>query len=133
MLLVNVLLGWSFQFHYGCPPAKILSKFFRLSARKRIDSCVCFIFSQVVCPEPRKSDCYHLTVNLLDRYLGYRKPKVGELPAIIGACTMISMKLRRSTRECLSYQQLRYHFSNISEQNIRVCKKMLCVCVCVCV
>ena len=85
---------------------------------------------QAICPEPRKSDCYHLIVNLLDRFLGYREPKIEELPMIVTACAMISLKLRRATQECLSYQQLRYYFSNVSEQNIRV---SVCVCVCVCV
>ena len=79
---------------------------------------ICYL--QAVCPEPRKSDCYHLAVNLMDRYLGYRTPKIEELPAIVCACTMISLKLRRATKECLSYHQLRCCFHSISEQNIRV-------------
>ena len=78
------------------------------------------LHQQSVYSDPRKSDCYQLAVNLLDRYLGYRKPKIEELPVIVCACTMISMKLRRATKECLSYQQLHCYFSGVSEENIRV-------------
>ena len=77
-----------------------------------------------MCPEPKKSDCYQLAVNLMDRYLGYRTPKIEELPVIVCASTMIGLKLRRATKECLSYHQLRCYFDGISEQNIRV---SLCV------
>jgi len=73
-----------------------------------------------VCQEPRKSDVYHLAVNLLDRYLSYETVESErEFLAISGASAMISMKIRRARKECLNYDQLRYHFS-ISERSIRV-------------
>lgn len=75
---------------------------------------------QAVCQEPRKSDVYHLAVNLLDRYLSYETVESErEFLAISGASAMISMKIRRARKECLNYDQLRYHFS-ISERSIRV-------------
>ena len=85
---------------------------------------------QALCQAPRRSDVYHLTVNLLDRYLSYEVVKSEEdFQAIAAGCTMISMKIRRARKECISYDQLRCHFGgNISERKIRV---RLCMYMCV--
>ncbi len=79
-------------------------------------------------PQPRKSDVFHLAANLIDRYLGYYPPSTeGEFRTVASACTMISVKLRRSREEALSYDSLRPHFYDISEKEVRVSCKLLSV------
>ncbi len=84
-----------------------------------------FFYLQTIFPEPqpRKSDVFHLAANLMDRYLGYYPPSTeGEFRTVASACTMISVKLRRSREETLgfSYESLRPHFYDISEKEVRV-------------
>ncbi len=67
----------------------------------------------------------------MDRYLSYVPARAeSDYWATAGACTMISLKIRRARRECLNYKHLQAHFNGISERNIRV---SVGVCVCVCV
>ena len=57
----------------------------------------------------------------MDRYLSYVPVKSEEeCWAVAGACTIISLKIRRAERECLNYRHLQAHFSGISERDIRV-------------
>lgn len=57
----------------------------------------------------------------MDRYLSYAPANPeSDSWAIAGACTMISLKIRRAKRECLNYRHLQAHFGGISENNIRV-------------
>ena len=64
---------------------------------------------------------YHLAVNLMDRYLSFESIKSEkDFYATSAACAMISLKIRRATEECLSYEHLRYHFCSVSESRIRV-------------
>ncbi len=82
-----------------------------------------FFYLQTIFPEPqpRKSDVFHLAANLMDRYLGYYPPSTeGEFRTVASACTMISVKLRRSREETLSYESLRPHFYDISEKEVKV-------------
>ena len=80
---------------------------------------------QAVCQDPRRSDVYHLAVNLLDRYLSYETVKAErDFLAVSGACAMISMKIRGARKECLNYDQLRYYFTS-SERSIRVSQRSL--------
>lgn len=79
----------------------------------------CFFQFQLMSPN---SDVFHLAVNLLDRYHSYVPAKSeAEYRATAGACTMISLKIRRARRECLSYESLKVHFRVIREESIRVC------------
>lgn len=76
---------------------------------------------QAVCPQPKKSDAFHLAVNLMDRFLGYKPPSDDEqFRTVACACTMISMKIRRARKECLSNDMLRKHFYGISEKKVKV-------------
>lgn len=77
--------------------------------------------TQVLCTYHQNSDVFHLAVNLLDRYLGYVPARSeGEYWAAAGACTMISLKIRRAQRECLNYRHLQAYFCGVSERNVRV-------------
>ena len=70
------------------------------------------------------SDVFHLAVNLMDRYLGYVPAKTEvEYWATAGACTMISLKIRRARRECLNYKHLQAYFCGIPERSIRVSRR----------
>ena len=78
--------------------------------------------SQALCQDARqRNDVYQLAVNLFDRYLS-RQALVSEteLQALTAACAMVSLKIRRARRECLSYYQLLYHFHGVSEKSIMV-------------
>ena len=83
------------------------------------------LFLQTICPEPRKSDAFHLAVNLIDRYLGYNPPSTeGEFKIVACACSMISMKLRRARKECLNYDMIRPHFWDLSELEVEVSRSV---------
>lgn len=65
--------------------------------------------------------------------MGYVPAKSeGEYWAVAGACTMISLKIRRARRECFNYRYLQVHFNGTSERVIRV-SSAVCVCACACV
>lgn len=60
----------------------------------------------------------------MDRYLSYENVKSErDLCATSAACAMISVKILRAREECLSYDDVQYHFDNVSESRIRVSKR----------
>lgn len=83
---------------------------------------IMFLHMQALCQdEQQRNDVYQLAVNLFDRYLSRRAlVSEKELQALTAACAMVSLKIRRARRECLSYYQLLNHFHGVSEKSIMV-------------